>query len=154
MSKTQDKAVERALERLKVQHLAEQKFKAWLLEQKYPPKPPKPVPQPMNPARAAAYGLIQVPELGNYSERERVIEHRMNMRERLNNGGVNDGFNEWAYENAAFKKEEEVRIAAATAALKQGHAPGHVAAHFHLLETEVTQMQDQLAGRVPKGEEQ
>jgi hypothetical protein len=114
---------------------------------------PKPAAPAMSLARAVALGKIVVPELGNFTERERVIEHRMHMRERLANRSFTTGFTEFDFENAAFKKEEETRIAAATAALKQGHAPGHVAAHFHLTESEVAQMLDQLAGRAPAAEQ-
>jgi hypothetical protein len=148
VSKAEEKAIARQFERLKVAYLANERFKVWLAEQKNPPAPPKPVEPPMSLARAAAIGKIKVPELGNYTERERMLTYRAEMRDALNHVSRDTIGMEAEQKLRAFEVEEKARWKAASVALNRGLAPGHVAAHFHLTEAEVENIQDQLSGRI------
>lgn len=116
---------------------------------KVPTKPVK-APSPFKPslAREVAYGRIVVPELGNHTERERMLQYRADMRERRQNNSLFDGW-EANQQVAQFEKEERARWASAGEMLRRGVAPGHTAALCHLTEAEVQNIQDQLEGRTP-----
>lgn len=140
-----DKAVERRLERMKIDWLAEQKFVVWLEEQKNPPAPVKP-PQPvLSPAHAAALGVLQMPPMsfGDAARREQVLEHRRDMRALRDDPGIcppwGTGTKIQDYEN-----EERNRYAVASEMLKRGVADGHVAAACDLEESEIPGIRKQL----------
>jgi hypothetical protein len=113
-----------------------------------PVKPQKPPAPPMSLARAVALAKIVLPELGNYTERERVLQHRMDMRERRNDIGRVTAGAENEMEIQKFEASERALWNAAAEALRQGNAAGHVAAHLHMTLEEIENVQAQLEGRV------
>ena len=148
MSKAEEKAVARQFERLKIQHLAQEKFNAWLDAQRNPPAPP-PTPPPAHqvasPAAAVAYGHIVMPpmEFAQASERERVLEHRRDMRALREDSGVCPPWGTGT-RIQEFEAEERARYGAASELLRRGVADGHVAVNCHLEPKEVENIKKQI----------
>jgi hypothetical protein len=147
MGKTDEKAIARQFERLRIAYLAEQRFATWLAEQANPPAPPKPAAAPMSPARAAALGLIQMPAMpiAEAAERESTLEYRRVMRETLT-GDMGFATAGWEHQQkvAQFEVEERARWTRAGQLLRRGVDGGSVAVACDLEESEIADIKSQL----------
>jgi hypothetical protein len=147
VSKTEEKAIARQFERLKIQHLAQEKFKLWLAERNNPtapPSPPPPAHEVVSPSAAAAYGHIKMPpmEFAQAAERETVLEHRRKMRAQQSSEcfANPEEITEWR----VFEEEERTRWAAASELLRRGIDAGHVCTACHLEPAEVENIREQI----------
>jgi hypothetical protein len=152
VSKTQDKAIERQLERMKVQYLAQQRFDAWKIEQEHPTAPPTPPRKNLPFMHRIATGEVVMPsmDLSQASEREKILEQRRAWKE---GPGICTGW-EALGQYKQFQEEEKKRYAVACELIRKGLHDGGIAATCHLEPEDVQEIRDRLEGRKPKGESQ
>jgi len=118
-----------------------------------PAKRIKPAPQPTDIAREVAYGRIVMPlmPLPEAAERQRVLDHRAKMRERvMNDTSVVMNWGE-AAEIEEFKATEHTRFNRAAGMLRYGVGEANVTIACDLTVEEIEGIKAQLDGdgRVP-----
>ncbi len=122
-----NKAVERQFDRLKIQHLAQQKFEAWQAEQANPKPKSQTLPAHIarNPAALAAYGIHGEPVLPikDFDSWQKRVQDRQDKLDSLNSTSA--GIFDWAND---FLAAEERNKDIATQLLMRAYSPEAVAA--------------------------
>ena len=105
-----------------------------------PQKRQKPAPPPTSVAREAALGRVVMPaqELGAATVREKALQRRREMRDRIGFEVIPD------FELGRFIEEEERRWKVAGEMLRRGMSPGDVAVRCDLESDEIANIQEQL----------